>query len=97
MEPFRPAGRRRPGEAGWRGTIERSGLFGPIEARISRFTDDLDADRLVERLASVSFVASAPEPARLELEAGLRELAAACGGVVPFAYRTSGYVTFSVG
>src|SRR2546423_15217407 len=97
MEPFRPAGRRRPGEAGWRGTIERSGLFGPIEERISRFTDGLDADRLVERLASVSFVASAPEPARLELEAGLRELAAARGGGGPLPHPPSGDVTFSVG
>jgi SAM-dependent methyltransferase len=97
MEPFRPPGRRRPGESGWRETIERSGLFGPIEERISRFTDDLDAARLVERLASVSFVAAASEAARLDLEARLRELAAARGGVVPFAYRTAAYLTFSLG
>ncbi len=60
LRPFIPAGRRGR-RGGWAGAIERSGLFGPIEERVSRFVDELDADALVERVRSISFVASASE------------------------------------
>src|SRR5207237_790513 len=59
--------------------------------------DPSAADALVERLATVSFVASSSPERREELERRLRELAAAEGGVVRFAYLTQAYVTFSVG
>src|SRR6266536_2694669 len=95
--PFVPPKRPRVVEAGWREVIEPSGLFTPFEARQSRFADELDADGLVERMATVSFVASASEAKRDELERGLRELVAAAGGVVRFAYVTQAYITFSVG
>ncbi len=95
--PFVPPKRPRVVEAGWREVIEPSGLFTPFEARQSRFADELDADGLVERMATVSFVASASEAKREELERRLRELVAAAGGVVRFAYVTQAYITFSVG
>jgi ubiquinone/menaquinone biosynthesis C-methylase UbiE len=49
--------------------------------------------RVVDRIASVSFVAAAPEEARVELERKLREAVAAQGGTVDFAYVTEGYVS----
>ena len=79
----------------WQRFVER-GLFTPLEERVVTFADELDADGLVERVASISFVASSAPERRAELEAGLRRLAAEHGGEVPFAYRTSAYVTFSV-
>jgi SAM-dependent methyltransferase len=94
---FLPPWRRRAAEAGWREVIEGSRLFTPIEERQSRFADELDAEGLVERMATISFVASGSPAKRDELERRLRELAAAQGGVVRFAYRTQAYVTFSVG
>jgi ubiquinone/menaquinone biosynthesis C-methylase UbiE len=98
LQPFMPSGRRRGrvAERGWREAIEGSGLFTPFEDHQTRFADELDADALVERMATVSFVASASPVKRAELEQGLRRFAAAAGGVVPFAYLTQAYVTFSV-
>jgi SAM-dependent methyltransferase len=97
LVPFMPASRPRVAERGWREAIEASGMFSPFEERNTRFADELEADALVERMASVSFVASASRTKRDELERGLRELAAAQGGVLRFAYFTQAYVTFSVG
>jgi ubiquinone/menaquinone biosynthesis C-methylase UbiE len=97
--PFIPSGRRRGrvAERGWREAIDESGLFTPIEERQTRFADELDADALVDRMGTVSFVASASPSKRAELERGLRAFAAAAGDVVRFAYLTQAYVTFSVG
>jgi hypothetical protein len=85
------------GQPSWREAIERSGLFTPIEERTTRFADELDADGLAERLGSISFVGSASALKRDGLERNLRELAAARGGHVRFAYRTRAYVAFSAG
>jgi len=96
ISPFVPPQRPRVLEAGWRETLERSGLFGPIELRQSRFVDELDADGLVARIATISFVASAAASARTELERKLRELAGARGGRVEFRYVTQAFVTSAV-
>jgi SAM-dependent methyltransferase len=98
LRPFRPAwqeGRAR--HAGWREVIARSGLFSAFEEYVSGFVNELDADGLVERLATTSFVAAASPARQAELERSLRELAAAHGGTVRFVYRTEAFVTFSVG
>ena len=73
-----------------------SALFQRFEEREARFAEELDADRLVERLSSTSFVASAPAPQRAELQRRLRELASARGGRVQFRYRTEAFVTYAV-
>jgi SAM-dependent methyltransferase len=96
LREFLPPERTRPVTAGWREVVEGR-LFTPFEERVVRFADDLDADALVERVGTISFVASSPREQRSELEARLRALAAEGGGVVRFAYRTSAYVTFSAG
>jgi ubiquinone/menaquinone biosynthesis C-methylase UbiE len=96
LEPFVPRARARVVEAGWRDVIER-GQFTPFEERVATFADELGADELVERVATISFVASAAPAEQAELEASLRTLAAERGGAVRFTYRTSAYVTFSAG
>jgi SAM-dependent methyltransferase len=96
LRRFLPPGRTGPVKAGWREIVEGR-LFTPFEERVVRFADELDADAFVERVGTISFVASSPPERRAELEARLRALAAERGGVVRFAYRTSAYVTFSAG
>jgi ubiquinone/menaquinone biosynthesis C-methylase UbiE len=76
--------------------LEESELFGPVERRTFPFLQQLDADRLVDRIASVSFVAAAPADARAELERRLREIVAGEGGSVEFAYLTEVYVSRAV-
>lgn len=93
--PFVPSGPRH--EAPWPESLEATGLFGATEAWTSRFADELDADGLVERMATVSFVAAAPDEARTALEHDLRRLAASRGGQVQFRYVTRAYVAFSAG
>jgi len=73
--------------------LDESDLFGPVERRTFPFLQQLDADRLVDRIASVSFVAAAPADARAELERRLRDIVAAEGGSVEFAYLTEVYVS----
>jgi SAM-dependent methyltransferase len=98
LTPFRPLWREgRARDAGWREAIERSRLFTPFEEHVSRFTDELGADGLVERLATTSFVAAAAPALGAELERNLRDLAARSGGSVRFAYLTQAFVAFSVG
>ena len=76
--------------------LDESDLFGPVERRTFPFLQQLDADRLVDRIASVSFVAAAPADARAELERRLRDIVAAEGGSVEFAYLTEVYVSRAV-
>jgi ubiquinone/menaquinone biosynthesis C-methylase UbiE len=92
-----PPGRRGGRDRRWRQAIEAGRLFGPVQEYTSGFADELDADALVERVRSISFVASAPEDERERVEAGLRRRAEAAGGVVRFVYRTQAFVTFSAG
>jgi ubiquinone/menaquinone biosynthesis C-methylase UbiE len=93
LEPFVPPGRP-PVRASLEAFVDRT--FGAIESHAVRFQQQLDADGIVQRIASTSFVAAAPEARRRELEQALRALVAARGGRVPFRYVTETYVTFSV-
>ena len=70
-------------------------LFRGYEERKVRFAEELDAEKLVARISSTSFVASAPQERRAELQRRLRELAAARGGSVAFRYLTEAFVTFA--
>jgi ubiquinone/menaquinone biosynthesis C-methylase UbiE len=97
LRPLTSVGRRRIRDRRWMEPVEASGLFGPLEEHTTGFADDLDGTGLVERVRTISFVALAGEPERERLEAELRGLAEAAGGVVRFAYRTQAFVTFSAG
>jgi SAM-dependent methyltransferase len=93
LEPFVPPGRL-PIEAPVAAFVKRT--FGEVATHAVRFDEELDADRLVDRIASTSFVAAAPDARRRELERTLRSLAAAHGGRVLFRHVTQSFVTFSV-
>jgi SAM-dependent methyltransferase len=91
IKPFFPPNRPRVSHSV--PALAASGLFDePIE-RHFRFAQELDADALVGRIASVSFVASAPPERRAELERRLREVAGRTGGRVVFPYLTEVYVS----
>jgi len=77
--------------------LTESGVFGPVEERHFSFGQELDADGLVERVASISYVAAAPAESRCEIAARLRELAAARGGRVTIPYVASVYVSHRAG
>jgi ubiquinone/menaquinone biosynthesis C-methylase UbiE len=79
-------------EAGtWRAALERSELFGALEEASFPSEQRLDADGLVARFLSMSYVATAPEATQRELERKLRELAG--GEVVRLPYVTRSFVT----
>jgi hypothetical protein len=67
-----------------------------VEERNFRFAQQLDADGLVGRILSISFIAAAPDERRSELERQLREVADAQGGTFDFPYTTSVYVSRAV-
>jgi SAM-dependent methyltransferase len=93
IAPFVPSGRPDPEE--WPRPLGESELFGALEERRFSFVEELDPNTLAERIASVSFVAAAPEEARRELDAAIRRVAARLGGPVAFPYVTRVYVSFA--
>jgi SAM-dependent methyltransferase len=78
------------------GRLAESDLFGPMEERRFAFAQELDADALVDRIDSISFVAAGSQGERRRVEHGLRDLVAANGGVVAFPYVTDVYVSRAV-
>jgi len=70
----------------WHEAVERSALFELVAERAFDNAQALDADGLVDRFGSVSFVAAAGPAVRDELHAALRDLAA--GATVVLRYRT---------
>jgi SAM-dependent methyltransferase len=73
-----------------------TGLFGPIQEREFAFVDELDEDGLAQRIASISFVAAAPEADRRKIDADVREVVRRRGGRVEFPYVTWVYVSRAV-
>jgi ubiquinone/menaquinone biosynthesis C-methylase UbiE len=73
--------------------LAESDLFTSVEERSFGFVQELDADALVERIGSISFVAAASEDEQRRVERELRELVAENGGTVAFPYVTDVYVT----
>jgi ubiquinone/menaquinone biosynthesis C-methylase UbiE len=92
LDPFVPIGRAT--DAGIEAFVRRT--FGELKSRVYSFEKQLDADTIAARIASISFVAAAPEAEQRELGNAVRALVAARGSRVPFRYRTEAYVTFSV-
>jgi ubiquinone/menaquinone biosynthesis C-methylase UbiE len=92
LEPFVP-----PGRAALPTTVTDfvAENFGDVAEHVVGFEHELDADGLVGRISSISFVAAAPEPRRRELEQALRAFAAVRGGRVRFRYRAEAFAAFS--
>ena len=91
IKPFVPP--NRPPVSNSVRPLDASDLFGPVVRRTFPFAHRLDAEGVVDRIASVSFIAAAPAAQRAELERRLREVVASEGGVVDFAYLTEVYIS----
>jgi len=63
----------------WRAAFERTKLFGPLEERVFPNEQSLDADGLVDRIASVSFIAALDEKERTKVLRAARALPGAAG------------------
>jgi ubiquinone/menaquinone biosynthesis C-methylase UbiE len=87
IEQFLPRGRKRRGE--WVEPLDASPLFSTPERREFHFTQRLDADEVVDRVSSISFIASASPADQERVAEELRMLVAAEGGAAEL-----GYVTF---
>ena len=63
----------------WRAAFERTKLFGPLEERAFANEQSLDADGLVDRVASISFIATLDEKEGTEVLRHVRALAGPAG------------------
>ena len=70
----------------WRAAFERTALFGPLEERTFDNAQELDADGLEARVASISFIASLEPAERARVLEQVRAIAGAATVRVP--YRT---------
>jgi SAM-dependent methyltransferase len=67
----------------WRAAFERTKLFGPFEQRAFPNDHFLDADGLVDRIASVSFIAALDEEERTRVLRAARALGQPAGVTIP--------------
>jgi ubiquinone/menaquinone biosynthesis C-methylase UbiE len=74
LSALRPA-RKKEGQPAWAVALDASPQFGPLDERAFRHSFTLDADRLVEWVASTSAVAAAHAAVQERVEAQVRELA----------------------
>jgi SAM-dependent methyltransferase len=63
----------------WRAAFDRTELFGPLEQRVFPNEQSLDADGLVDRIASVSFIAALEERERTKVLRAVRALPGGAG------------------
>jgi SAM-dependent methyltransferase len=77
----------------WRRVIDETTLFGPLVEATFAHEQLLDEQGLVDRVLSTSYVASAPQERRDEIEARLRTIVRERGGEVLVPYVTSTHVT----
>jgi len=95
-EILEPLGRDTPRrhERDWRDVLDASGLFAPCETATFAHGQVLDADGLVERVCSISFVAAAPRELSTDVAMRVRALAREHGTPVRLPYVTELYLAF---
>ncbi len=76
----------------WVRAFEATDLFTPLEEERFRYEPELDRDGLVERAASISFIAALPEETRRKALGEVTELAASLPARFSFPYVTEVYV-----
>jgi ubiquinone/menaquinone biosynthesis C-methylase UbiE len=91
LHPFMPPGRP-PLPTSVVGLVDE--VFGSLQQASFPFEQQLDAEGVVGRILSISFVAAAPAERREELADALREVVARRGGRVAFRYVSEAYVSF---
>jgi SAM-dependent methyltransferase len=90
-EPYRGAAPRHEGSSSGQ-AIASSGLFAPAGELTVPLEQSFDADGLVDRIASISFIAGLDEPERSKVLARVRELAADWTGPLRLGYTTEAYL-----
>jgi SAM-dependent methyltransferase len=75
----------------WRDAFATTSLFGPLTETHFRLEQVLDADGVVARGVSTSFIAQLPDEERRDVEAGLRAIARRHGEPVTLSYVTDCY------
>jgi SAM-dependent methyltransferase len=78
----------------WRRLLTGSDVFGELEERSFPFEQELDRAGLLDRVASISFVAVAPPAERERVLTAVRELAASLPAPIRLAHRTDAFVCF---
>ena len=93
-ELLAPARRDTPSEheQPWRGVLAASPEFGDAEERSFPWVQEHTTEELLDRIASISFVARLDPPAREALLAQVRDEVAALPQPFEFRYRTDVYV-----
>jgi ubiquinone/menaquinone biosynthesis C-methylase UbiE len=72
----------------WRTALEETELFTPVAKREFPNIQEVDADLLVHRVASISFISELPEPERRHVLDATRDIAADLPDRFPFPYTT---------
>jgi SAM-dependent methyltransferase len=81
----------------WRSVLEHSGLFDRCERSLFEHEQIVDEQGLVDRVVSISFIASARRPVRDNVEARVRALAREIGPTIALPYMTEVYFGTKVG
>jgi SAM-dependent methyltransferase len=76
IEPLR-GGAPRQASGAWRDAFERTKLFGPVRRRRFRLAHDVDREAVIQRVASISFVAALPVAERNRVLAEVNAMLAA--------------------
>lgn len=93
LQPLADETPRRRGRD-WRAVLDESGLFTPCETSVYRHRQELDEDGLVDRVLSISVVASASASRRAEIDQQVRALARDREGHMVLPYLTELYLAF---
>jgi SAM-dependent methyltransferase len=80
----------------WKTLLAGSGLFERTERVLFDYEQPVDEQSLVERVTSISFIASAPARVRAEVEERVREVARSAEPPLRLPYMTELYLGFAV-
>lgn len=95
IEPLERATPRRA-ERDWKTLLAGSGLFERCERRLFEHLQVVDEQGLVDRILSISFIASAPQEVRDDVEARVRGLVRGAEAPLRLPYMTEVYSGFAV-
>ena len=78
----------------WRSLLPESGLFERCERALFEHVQPVDEQGLVDRVVSMSFIASSPKPVRDDVEAKVRAIAREAAQPIRLPYMTELYVGY---
>jgi SAM-dependent methyltransferase len=77
----------------WREQLEASPLFGPVEERVFHWQEQVDAERVVKRLLSISFVADLPFERQEDVARQVRHRLASLPGTIRSSFETKVFLS----